>query len=518
MRVITKEFLNENAYLSYPIDYRATYEPYSKEDASAINSLLLDLKLTVPENVATTAFIANIKVTPVLVSMVIMGSKESPFYEINPPTPNYSSDEYSAFNAVVLATIAVTRNAALTQSPLQLEGQLEGVGGWVVFGPGVQNVCNWSFGSPASSAISAAAIARYKYGGVKTVAKKGFEQSIDGNINIVGQNGIEVIPKDDNVISIQFSGTSLDVANGLSEYSGLCAIRPETDTCEFTPIRTINNVRPKTSASGKNQIVLILDDPLYADTITDTINGSSATVGLAVSSDQSLESLCNTRFQIPEAECSSASPITAYTSYTPIESGRRLLLESASSGVAERALFEMSQQHPKRPSVSIFKPVGTAPIVLGDVPVELHVDQATMQWQVYTNSGPSLKLYGPLELGLNGHRTITVNDVPRRIAIGNLNALDRLNFNSVNIAVDSAEIPEWVGTYTREYIGTYINYSKPNYVLRVAPINNAWSIYFNNSLVAAGSLDSLGFGIHAQKYQDSSGAVKVRTITASGVA
>jgi hypothetical protein len=156
--------------------------------------------------------------------------------------------------------------------------------------------------------------------------------------------------------------------------------------------------------------------------------------------------------------------------------------------------------------------------VLGDAAVELHVDQATMQWQVYTNSGPSLKLYGPLELGLNGHRTISVNDVPRRIAIGNLNVLDSLNFNSINIAVDSADIPEWVGTYTREYIGKYINSSKPNYVLRVAPINNSWSIYFNSSLVAAGSLDSFGFGLHTQKYQDSSGAVKVRTVTASGAA
>lgn len=512
MKIVTKEFLNENAYSSYPIDSRATFEPYSKEDASAINSLLLDLKLTVPESVATTAFIANIKVTPALVSLVIMGSKETPYYEVVPPLPNYSSDEYTAFNAVVLATVAVSRNIALNQIPVRLEGQLDGVGGWVVFGPGVQNTCNWSFSSPASSAISSSAITRYKYGGVRNVAKKSFAETLDGAISLTGQNGIEIVQKADNVLAIQFSGTTGDISNGLSEYMGLCGIRPETETCAFTPIRTVNNVKPELG-SDKKEIVLILDAPLYAER-TGTAAGRST---LLVSSDQSLESLCQPRLQIPEYECRAAPLSAQEESFTAITPGRKILLEAASAGISENAVFEMVQQHPNRVSVSVFKPVGTIPTILGEQAVELHIDQKTMQWQVYGASGPSLRLYGPLEIGLSGHRMITVNDIPRRIAIGNLNILDNLNLNSLSVKVDSTEVPNWAGTYTRQYIGTYIRTDSSEHVLKLSPINSSWSVYYNNTLVAAGSLDSTGFGMQTQSYKDASGTSKTRTVTAVGV-
>lgn len=522
MRIVTKEFLNDNSYLSYPIDFRATYEPYSKEDASAINSLLLDMKLTLPENVATTAFIASLKVTNALVSLIIMGSKDTPYYDDPPTTPSYSSAEYDAFSAVVLATATVAKAVALRQTPVKLEGVIDGVGGWVVFGPGVQNNASWSFSGPASSAISSSALCKYKYEGVKSIAKAGFEQSIDGAVTFIGQNGIEVVKEGNNVVSIKFSGTADEIKNSLSNYKGECGIRPETDTCLLTPIKNINKVKPKKSTQGLNEIVVIIDSPLYAELI-DVSNYDGSVIdkgGFAISSDVALESLCPPRLTIPDIEsCKDpATPDAAQITSPTITFGSEILLEATSASSSDSYIFVMSQQHPTRKNVSVLKPLIRSVELLGETLYELHVDHSNMQWQAYTGNGPSLKLFGPVGVNLNGSRTITINGVETRVAIGRLNVLDRLNLNSVKISVDSSEIPDWTGTYTRSFIGVYSHSQNSDYSLQVSPFNNSWIIRFKGAVVAGGSFDSSGIGITVQNYKTDDGVSKVRSVTAAGVA
>jgi hypothetical protein len=517
MRIVTKEFLNENAYISYPIDFRATYEPYSKQDASAINSILLDLKLTIPENVATTAFIASIKVTPALVSLIIMGSKETPYYNVAPSIPSYSSEEYTAFSAIVLATVTVAKSAAIQQNPIKLESAIDGVGGWVVFGPGAQINSSWSFNGPASSAIASSAITRYKYSGVKSLAKKGFDQTIDGVSFIAGQNGLEVVNKGNNILAIQFSGTTSDIKNELNRYSGECGVRPESDTCAFTPIKTVNNVLPRTSSAGKNEIVLVLDLPIYG-TFRDvaTSNGSTVNNGaFTLAANTPLESLCSTRLEIPNVDCDDSSLFqTAQAAIPTITFNTKLMLEATSSTATQKYVFSLAQQHPTRKSVSVFRPSMPANI-LDESVLELHIDVTSMQWQAYTAFGPSLRLFGPVETNLNGHRNITVNGTPVRIAIGKLNILDSKDMNSITISADSDDNPDWTGVYTREYLGRYSNSNK-NYTLKMSPLNNSWAIYLNGILIVGGTIDNRGVGITTQNYKDSSGNSKVRTITAIG--
>lgn len=521
MRVVTKEFLNENAYISYPIDFRATYEPYSKEDASAINSILLDMKLTIPEDVANTAFIASIKITPALVSLIIMGSKESPYYDLEPPVPTYSSEEYTVFSAVVLGTITVAKSAAIQQNPVKLEAAIDGVGGWVVFGPGVQNTASWSFSGPASSAIASSAITRYKYGGVKLLAKKGFEQTISGTTFIAGQNGIEVVKSGSNTLSIQFSGTTLDVKNELSEYKGLCGIRPETDTCTYNPIKSINNIPPKTNTNGKNEIVLVLDLPLYGS--YRDISGSDGTNipngGFIVTSDVPLESLCPRRLEIPEVDCENPSTTQTAQSVIPtVPFGAELVLEVATSTSSPQSyVFTMQQQHPTRKSVSVFKPNRLVNLLDENI-FELHIDHLGMQWQAYTATGPSLKLYGPIEANLNGHRTFMLNGVEVRIAVGRLNILDKLNLTLVKVTVDSEDIPAWVGSYLKQYVGYYVNSLDKNYILKLSPLNNTWNIAYKGVVVAGGNFDNKGLALITQNYKDANGVSKIRSVTAAGVA
>jgi hypothetical protein len=517
MRVVTKEFLNENSYLSYPIDFRATYEPYSKEDVSIINSVLLDMRLTIPDNLATTAFVASIKVTNVLVSMIIMGSKETPYYDVPPEQPDYSSEEYDAFSAIVLATVTVSKTAALQQAPVKLEGNIEGVGGWVVFGPGVQHNGSWSFDGPTSSAIASSAISRYKYSGVKSLAKKEFEQTLTGPTFIIGENGIEVVRKENNTLSIQFAGTTLDVKDNLSEYKGECGIRPETDTCAFTPIRTINNITPKISAQGKNEVVLILDLPLYG-TLKDIRSPNGEVVpngGFSVTSDVPLESLCPKRLAIPDVDCSDSNPVALAATIPTVPYNTKIVLEATSILAPESFIFRMYQQHPTRRNISIFIPEQIANI-LGESVRELHIDHDAKAWQAYTQNGPSLKLFGPLEVNLSGHKSVDINGIPTRLAVGRVNILDAFKFNNVVVSVNSEEVPEWAGTYVRDYLGHYSNLSSKKHTLRISPLNDSWSIYYNGAVIVGGAFDQKGISLSVQNYRDANNQSKVRAVTAVG--
>lgn len=521
MRIVTKEFLNENAFSNYPIDAKATYEPYKAEDVSRINSLLLDMRISIPSNIANTAFVAGIKVSESLVSMVVMGVKDSTNYAAKvPPQPPFSSSEYTAFSAVVLGTVTADRSVALTQTPISISGELPGVGGWVVFGPGIENTGSWSFSGPESSMISSLAVSRYDYGGVTTVARKGFQTTLDGNISLVGQNGIEVVEDTDNTLSIKFTGTVSEVKTSLSEYKGECGRRPETDTCTFNPIKSINNIKPEESSSGVNEIVLVLDRPLYAKIVDVDLNGDGR--GFEVSSDVPIESFCGTRLVIPPSECDpNGFPLTGQStdsgSGASIPQGTQFMVEALYNDNVRWLIFNMHQQHPIRPSTSVFRAAEPGQL-LGEFISELQIDTQSNQWQIYTDSGPSLHMFGPIGYNLTGSRDIVIGGIPGRVAVGPINILDKLGKNMLKVGVDSSDALEWTGIYRRKYYGHYVNTMTDKYVIKVLAHNNSWVLYDNNVLSAGGTFNQSGGSSQLQNYVDAAGNTLFRNITVVGVA
>jgi hypothetical protein len=521
MKVVTKDFLNENVFLSYPIDSRATYEPYTESEISRVNSLLVDIRLMLPTNVANSAFIASIKVSESIVSMVIMGTKEAIYYDGNlPPTPSLESSEYSAFSAVVLATVTADRAQAIAQIPVEIVGEIPGVGGWVIFGPGVENEGSWSFAGPASSAISTLAVSKYEYSGVYTVAAKGFQNKLDGAITLVGENGIEVVPVSDKVLSIRFSGSLEDIRQGLDEYRGECGIRPETDTCLSRPIRSINNLKPTRSNSGKNQIVLVLDKPLYG-----RLTPNSNPTQFGISSNVPIDSFCGTRLIIPDTECSAGqtapavlpnSSNKANDAIAEIPQGTEFILEAIHMGVSSALRCAMHQQHPLRPAVSVFKPVEVIQL-LGEQVLEVHVDTTLNQWQVYNNSGPSLRLFGPLGFNFTGFRDAELNGMPIKMTFGPMNRLDRLNIKSLIVSEDAEDPSGLTGTYSRKHYGYYLNENNSAIHLKVIAANNSWTLYENNVLKAAGTFDEKGRSTQVQNYSDSKNQSKIRIFSIVGV-
>lgn len=520
MKVITKQFLNENAFASYPLDANATYEPYSIEEASRINSLLLDLKISVPKQIANSVFIANIKVTNALVSMVLMGTKEALYYESQvPPTPEFTSTDYTAFNAVVLATVTATVSAARTEIPIALNAELPGVGGWVIFGPGVENECNWSFSGPASSTISSLALTRYDYGGVFSVAKKDFVETLDGDINIIGQNGIEVVTAQNNVLSIRFSGTSFDVKNNLNVYAGACGNRPESNTCTFTPIQTINNLAPAIDANAPNpvnEIVLVLDQPLYA-TLVD-VNTANDNAGFAIGADTPIENFCENRLLLPPVDClADQQPVADSSPKVPsLPPKLEIALEVQYLDSLNSVICELEQQHPNRPTVSVFKPTRPATL-LGEAIGELHVDVTTGQWQVYSDAGPSLKLFGAANYNLTGSKDVVINGLTMKVSLGPLNVFDKQNQTKLKLTVDSADAPDWGGIYKRTYNGHYVHTENAKYYIKTFAFTNNWALYVNKTLTAGGELNANGFSTQLQNYTDDTGTAQFRTIALTGI-
>lgn len=517
MRVVSRDFLNDNEYQKYPVDERATLEPYASSDVSAVNSLLTDMKLVVPGAVAACAFIASVKTTPALVTLTIMGSQTHPFSPNIPPA-TVLNEQYSVLGAFVLATVQVRRTSSLPGSIVHVQSEVPGVGGWVIFGSGVLTEGSWSFSGPEASMISDYCISRYEHGGVTTIGKYGFDTVIDGKVQMVGQNGVEVV-YDSKGVAIQFSGPKADVKQGLQSFVGECGGRPESDTCKFRAIRSLNSLVPQ---GPDKELVIVLDKPLYA-----RYEGTGEEEIVVISSDLPLEKLCKGRLQIPETCGGTSQGFIEFTSaltQPPVQGGvalnpdTRLTFEVFDGASNYPYSFAYAQQHPTRPSVAIFRT--EAPIhFFGEALDSLHIDAALGEWQLYGTSGASLVAFGGLSNNLRAHREITHQNASYKITLGFTTIYDTLGVTEIAVGINAPdEFPE-VGTYLRVGYGLYQHSLNPAYTLEIrsAP-NDSWAIVADGSVLAAGVLSAQGVGTQVQNYTRSNGQPGIRTIGVTGAA
>jgi hypothetical protein len=513
MKVVSRDFLNDNEYQSYPIDVRATFEPYSGTDVAAVNSLLVDMKLILPGSVAACAFIAGIKVTNSLVTLTIMGSKTHPFSPTTPPA-TLTNEQYSILGAFVLAVIQVRRTSTLPGSVVEIQSNVPGVGGWVILGSGVLNVGSWSFSGPASSMISDKCITRYEYGGVTSVGRLGFNTAVDGRVQMVGQNGIEVIP-DSEGLAIEFSGTKGEVRQSLQTYLGECGGRPESGTCAFNAIKSINGLVPQ---GGDKELVVVLDKPLYA-----TYEGTQNKKIVVVSSDLELSAFCKGRINIPET-CSTAQGFTEFTTRAhsvpltrvALNPNTQLTFEINLNGVVQSYKFTYVQQHPTREAIAVFT-TNTPVIAFGERLVYLHIDEALSEWQLYEESGPSLVAFGAVANSLRSESDITHLGEQYHMTLGPTTIYDQLDVTQVIVGIQAPDEFEEAGIYIRKSYGRYEHSSKPGYRLEIrgAP-NDVWAVDNNGLLLAAGSLDAEGRGVQTQTYIRANGETGIKSIAVLG--
>jgi len=512
MRVVTRDFLNDNEFKSYPIDIRATYEPYySTDKVSSINCLLTDMSITIPESAAACIFIANISITRSLISMTIMGSKSHPFSDNAPDADDYSL-EYSMLGSYVVATVETRRQTNMNGVTVAISPKIPGVGGWITFGSGASKEGVWIFQGPSSSMISDFCITKYSYGGVTTIGRLGYDTVLDGRVEMTGQNGIEIQPDSDkNEIIIRFSGTSNEIKQSLRQYSGACGGRPESETCSFSPIKTINGIRPE----GLNsEIVLVLDRPLYA-TIT---NQQTERENFKISSDIPLESFCKGRISIPES-CASSQSLTNIlkqafnetTSQIVPDPSIKLVFEVHSTGAHVFTIFNYSHQNPLNAGQAIFKSNGSVN-VLGESLNELVIDMALGEWQMYGGSGVSMTLFGSLLNNLRAFKEITYQGITYQVYIGIATVYDLQEVYAVDVIISAPDSFEEAGKYVRIAHSRYVHSNNPEYSLELRGTGNSWILSKNGMLLGAGTLDDQGFDSKVQSYVRTNGESAIRSL------
>ena len=514
MRVVSKDFLNENEYRAYPIDAAATYEPYTPNDVGAVNSLLTDMRITVPSTVAACVFLANVTVTKYLITMTFMGANTHPFSPtITPPT--LFAAEYSALGAYVIAKVQTKRTNDTAGTTVSVTPMVPGVGGWVTLGSGAANEGYWSFAGPSSSLISDHCITRYDYSGVTTIGQLGFTDVVAGAVTLIGQGGIEVIAAGSEV-TLQFSGTQQEVKSSLASYVGECGGRPESKTCAFAPIKTINGIRP---AGEFNDIVLVLDKPIYAELVAAT----TANETFNLSSDAKLEQFCRGRINIPntcESMVGAYIPQRAVSSFASIVTptpGLVLTAEVYGPSGNFTANFRYIQQSPINAAVAVFTSSEFVALP-GEFLNELHLDMTLGEWQLYGAAGVSMSAFGPLLNNLRGYKSVDYQGATYRIYLGVSTVCDLLKITTIRVSIDALDAFEEQGTYIKTGHSLYTHSQLSEYTLEFKSVaSDTWSILKAGILVAAGTLDAAGRGVQVQTYRRPNGESALRTIGVIGV-
>jgi len=512
MRTVTKDFLNENAYRNYPVDDAATMEPYVGQELERVNSMLADMSICIPKSAAACAFVSSISVTEQLVTVTIMGSQVDPFTVNEPPTTEYAQ-RYAELGAVVLAHVQARRSRGLPGVVVPVTPVEPGVGGWVVFGPGVLNTGSWRFSGPEASVISNRCVSRLDYSGVFTIGRQGFETVLQGDVALQGQQGLEVVKAGPSELSIRFGEDPDTVRRRLREFAGRCGARPETGTCDGEPIRRINGVYP---AGAFREIVLALDKPFYA-----FLEGSGDLENLAVSSDIPLERFCAGRPKPPDG-CSPSpiGPLAATAgpderTVQPPDDGTQLFLEVCGPLGCSSAVFTYVSQKAGRPGTAVFEASGSVS-AFGDNLTRLEIAQEAREWQLYGPSGASLLAYGPLDFSFRGSKKVQYLGDDYELELGPPVAYDLQGATSLRVTVDAPTPFEFGGVYVRQKYRVYSLSTDPAYELRIRG-GGSWSILKDGRPLAAGPIQPDGIGTQVQQYLDGDGNSVIRTIGVQAV-
>lgn len=127
-----------------------------------------------------------------------------------------------------------------------------GVSGWVAFGPGVDTPFSGRYSTAQQTLVQPRNARPYRPLPIPTIGKINLGTALQGVVNIIGSPPIAAKYETITYQSKQYPAIvfRLDSAlitrdyNPLKLFLGSCAQRPESGTCDKTPIETINGVAP----------------------------------------------------------------------------------------------------------------------------------------------------------------------------------------------------------------------------------------------------------------------------------
>jgi hypothetical protein len=249
MTVRNQHWYDRNESRAYPLDDSATA---NTDDGLILPpNIVVDLSMRFPSTAGEFAFFNAITVTPTLVTVMILSTGQAILPSGCEPVSASASGSAIPDTRVPLAVVSLPKPVpTLVHIPLQ--PQIEGVGGWIVFGSGINEAGIFSgrFSEPEQSFIVPKAAKSYDPLPVSSFGKFGSQAALTGLVELRAGNDIEIVPT-----SVTLAGLPRDAiqirlrdqanVNVFETYTGPCADRPESNTCEGPqPIETINGIGP----------------------------------------------------------------------------------------------------------------------------------------------------------------------------------------------------------------------------------------------------------------------------------
>lgn len=221
-----------NATRSYPVDDAAS----CVDDAGQFLpvGIIADLRLIFPRTLGQFTYIGSVTVTPKIVSVTILASQTTDGGDLSP-----------------VAAISLPQ-PVLPWKTYDLDPQVSGAGGWIVFGGGVATPYRGRFSQCGQTRLNGRAATATAALPVKGMAKMHDSVALTGIVTLKGGNDLVIEAAEEtiddvlrDVIRIRLREPKGVTDNVFDTYRGKCGERPESKNCgDPQPIEAINDVVP----------------------------------------------------------------------------------------------------------------------------------------------------------------------------------------------------------------------------------------------------------------------------------
>ena len=231
MSVRSQNWYDLNEARAWPVDDTATL--LSDDGTRLPNDVIADVYLRFPEILGDRAFISTLTVSTRIVTVTFLGSGSgfTPMASISLPRPVEPYRQY------------------------ELESLYPGVGGWMTFGDGINDLTDrsWRFSSSIQTLLLAQAARRYRPLPVSSVGVEGSDAELSGIVKLLGGNDITTVVEERliegvlrDVAVVKLLDKQEESTRNLQElYAGACGQRPESGNCTGpAPIEFVNTVAP----------------------------------------------------------------------------------------------------------------------------------------------------------------------------------------------------------------------------------------------------------------------------------
>lgn len=243
MSIRNQNWYNLQSTRRYPLDDIST----GVDDSGAFirDDIIVDCHIRFPKTLGQYLYVQGVTVSAGLVT-VVFGVAES----------------VDALTGTTIAAITAPKPVT-PYIHYNVQSIVAGVSGWVVFGPGITDNFSGRYTTPKQTLLQPRAARPYRPLPIPTLGKLNLATSLQGVVNLLASDPVtatyELIDANNDGTpeshAIVFRLSSLDISanyNPLSTFLGPCGQRPESGTCDKTPISTINGLAP--DCNGNIQI------------------------------------------------------------------------------------------------------------------------------------------------------------------------------------------------------------------------------------------------------------------------